>query len=643
MPDPLRATSLKTRVLFLVSLLIVVAIWGLAAVVAKVLQSDLEKIVAQHLSATLDYVADDIDQGMQNRINALNKLAARITPEIQADPAKVQRLLMQSDLAATLFPEGVTCSNRQGLIFADNPELPGRSGGSLADRQYFREIMAGAPLAISSPIVGRFVRQPVVILAVPVSDAQGVTSGMLVGASTLSDQDLFGQLEKTKIGRTGYFIVASPRDRLIVSATDRTRILTPMAVKGTNRLLDRRLEEGFEGEAIATTSSGVEVLSVGRAIKNTGWIAVIGIETQEAFAPIVTLKRQIYVGALLISLLVALVLRFVLKRQLLPLGVAAQAMRRMSEGEEPLAPIPVVRRDEIGQLVDSFNQLALEHIRLIEDLHQEIAERRHSEDEVRKLNETLEQGVIDRTNQLTLANQQLEQEIAERRTAESTALDFATRLQVMTRRHDGAQELEKRRLARELHDRVSSSLTAIGLSLGLIEKQPPRDIALTVKERLSGISALLKETMSHAREISHDLHPAVLGYAGVVAALEDYGRKFSAHTGIDVLVVGEDREIRLPPEMEIALYRIAQEALTNCAKHAGATSITIELDGDSERVAFAISDDGKGFDASRLSSNGNAQGLGLLSMRERAEAIGGRLTLTAMPGTGTRISVEIYL
>ncbi len=643
MPDPLRATSLKARVLVLVSLLIVASIWGLATVVTIVLQSDLEKMEARQLSSILDYVTDDIDHGMQFRIEALKKLSARITPEIQAEPAKLQRLLEQSEIAASLFPEGVTCSNRQGIIFADNPMLPGRLGGSLADRQYFREIMAGAPLAISSPIVGKFVRQPVIILAVPLADAQGATSGMLVGASTLSDQDLFGQLEKSKIGSTGYLIVASPQDRMFVAATDKSRIMTPLPPRVTNPLLYRRVEEGFEASAITTNSLGIEVLSVSRTMKNTGWIVIAAVDTQEAFAPIVKLNRQIYLGALLISLLVALVLHLVLKRQLLPLKEAALAMQRMSEGGKPVVPIPIVRRDEIGQLVDSFNQLAAERNRLIEDLRHEIAERQHSEDEVRKLNETLEQGVIDRTNQLTLANQQLEQEIAERRTAESTALDFASRLQLMTRRHAGAQELEQRRLARELHDHVSSSLTAISLSLGLIEKQLPQDIAATIKERLSGISALLKETMINAREISHDLHPAVLEYGGVVAALEDYGRKFSGHTGIVVLVTGEDWEIRLPPETEIALYRIAQEALTNCAKHAGASSITIELEGDSKHVVFTITDDGVGFDLARLDNSSNSQGIGLLSMRERSEAIGGRLTLTATPGSGTRISVEIYL
>ncbi len=385
MTNPLRHMSLKIRVLCLVSLLIVAAIWGLAVVVATVLQRDLEKMVAQQLSVTLDYVADDIDQSVLNHFNELNKLAARITPQLQADPAKVQQVLEQSELAAAYFPEGIVCSDRRGIIFADRPVLPGRRGASLEDRAYFREIMAGARQAISHPLVGRFVQRPAVILALPLKDAQGLPGGMLVGTLLLSDPDLFSHLEKLKLGKTGYFNVVSPKDRLIVSATDRKRILSTISPKGVRPLLDRRFEEGFEDMGVSVNSRGLEVLTLSRAIPSAGWIVVVAIETREAFAPISTLKREIYFGAMLISLLVAVFLYLVLKRQLAPLADAAMAMQRMSEGVEPLTTIPVKREDEIGQLVENFNRLVLEHRGLDEDLRREVAERKMADDEIRNL------------------------------------------------------------------------------------------------------------------------------------------------------------------------------------------------------------------------------------------------------------------
>ena len=270
-----------------------------------------------------------------------------------------------------------------------------------------------------------------------------------------------------------------------------------------------------------------------------------------------------------------------------------------------------------------------------------------------KLIEVLESGVDDCTGN-TLSRKllaarlhavqrvvKLQEEIGERRIGESSAVDFAARLQVMARRHAATHEAESRRLAIELHDRVCSSLTAIGLSLGLIERQLPQDTAASLRERISNTEAFVKETILTAREISYDMHPPILEHGGLLPALEDYGQKFACQTGIAVEVTGEDRTMRLPPEKEIALYRIAQEALTNCAKYAEARTATIALDGAAEHATFVISDDGAGFDLTMLTDGKKMPGLGFLSMRERAEAIGGTLTLESAPGSGTRITVAM--
>ncbi|HUW38361.1 MAG TPA: cache domain-containing protein [Rhodocyclaceae bacterium] len=753
MVDFLRTMSLKIRVLVLVSLLIVIGIWGLAAGTAAVLQTDLEKMVAQQLSGTLDYVSADVDHAVASRITVLNRLAAALRPDLPTDPAGLQRLLEKASLSGLPFSAGVLCADRRGVVVAATPQSGTRPGASIRDHEYFREVMAGAARAVGRPVPGIATRAPVIAVAVPLKDTAGNTLGALVGASAASDQDLFGQLEQTTIGKTGYLIVASPKDKLIISSSDRSRILTPMPARGVNPLLDRRLDEGFEGAGISVNSRGVEALTLSRHMRSTGWIVVAGIATSEAFAPIASLERQVYRGALLISLVVTAILYLVLRWQLSPLGEAAAAMRRMGGGDAPLAPIAVARQDEIGELVANFNALVAERQRLFDALSEselkyralvenipdliirisadgrclyvnpscrqyshhppehfmgktlaelrfpeqptrfwtdllasvfasgeagncdleidtligtrvfnwqmypelddsgrvtsavavsrDITERKRAEQRIRELNLDLERRVAARTDELLIANQRLEAEIDERKLAEASALNFAARLQVMTRRYAGAQEAEGRRLARELHDRVSSSLTAVGLNLGLIARQLPQDTAEKVKERLSDTLALLKDTMLNAREISHDLHPSVLDYGGVVPALEDYGRKFFDHTGIAVLVSGEDPEFRLPAETEIALYRIAQEALTNCAKHAGANKVTIALNGDTERASFVISDDGAGFDPNMLAQGRKTHGLGLLSMRERAEAIGGRLTLESAPGKGTRIRVEI--
>ncbi len=136
-------------------------------------------------------------------------------------------------------------------------------------------------------------------------------------------------------------------------------------------MLDRRLEQGFEGMGITTTSYGVRTLSVNRNLRMTDWIVIAGVSTEHAFGPIKPLQRQIYLTAILVSIAVALMLRVTLTRQLAPLKEAANAMRRMTEEREPsLQPLPVRREDEVGLLVSNFNRLMLERNRLYNELQE---------------------------------------------------------------------------------------------------------------------------------------------------------------------------------------------------------------------------------------------------------------------------------
>jgi len=355
--------SFKTRILLVVLALLIAAIWGLAARVALVLQDDLETVLAEQMSSTASYVAADLDSKFQMRIDTLNEVAAAVPPGILGNPAQLQQYLERHGVPSALFPTGITIVDRLGIIVADYPRVKERAGGNISDTAYFRDAVGTGRYTIGSPTVSRFLKRPFVAIAVPLRDISGAVAGVLVGPTYLSDRNLFGQLEQTKLGTGGYFIVVSAKDKLVVSATDQRRILTSMPARGANPMLDRRIDEGFEGQGITVSPLGIETLSVSRRMRTTDWMVIAAIPTEEVYAPIVTLKHQIYLAALLLSIAAMLILRFILGRQLVPLVEAGAAMRRMTAGEEAFAPIPRRRDDEIGQLVDDFNRLVAERQR----------------------------------------------------------------------------------------------------------------------------------------------------------------------------------------------------------------------------------------------------------------------------------------
>ncbi len=214
-------------------------------------------------------------------------------------------------------------------------------------------------------------------------------------------------------------------------------------------------------------------------------------------------------------------------------------------------------------------------------------------------------------------------------------------LRTLTARLAEVEESERRRLARELHDRVGQSLTALGINLNILRGQFPLEAAAKSTDRLEDSLRLVEETIGSIRNVMTDLRPPVLDDYGVVAALRWYGTQFSTRTGVPTQVRGEEPTPRLRPDVETGLFRIAQEALTNVSKHARATQIRITLETGADNVRLTIADDGVGFDPTLLREHGEGSGWGLINIRERAEALGGKLQVDTAPGKGTRISVQV--
>ena len=234
-------------------------------------------------------------------------------------------------------------------------------------------------------------------------------------------------------------------------------------------------------------------------------------------------------------------------------------------------------------------------------------------------------------------------DITERKRAENALRDSGVQLQALSRRLVELQESERKELARELHDRVGQSLTALKINIDILQPALASQGNAEVLARVADSAALLESTMDTIENVMSELRPPMLDDHGLAAALDWHARNFSARTGIAVAVRSSEPALRPALQVEIALFRIAQEALNNVAKHARAQRVEIALDHANGECVMSVQDDGVGFDGVEDASDKPKPGLGMVTMRERAQAVGGHFEAQALAGHGTRLTVRAPL
>ena len=203
-----------------------------------------------------------------------------------------------------------------------------------------------------------------------------------------------------------------------------------------------------------------------------------------------------------------------------------------------------------------------------------------------------------------------------------------------------AQELERKRIARELHDDTGQTLTALGLGLQgmstMIPKNPTRAI-----QQADQLRVLAADGLRNLQTLVSGLHPPQLDELGLAAALRSYAQEVNDLHPISVTVCGTVNEADITDEIRLTLFRIAQEAITNALRHSGASEVVVKMEEHDSEIQLSVEDEGIGFDVEKVLSGGGKHCLGLLGMVERANLIGGNCQIVSAPGAGTTVSVRI--
>lgn len=349
------ANSIVTRIILLG---IGIVLFGTVLrffILSDFLRKDIGDLAASQQLALASYVAHDIDQKIVDREHLLRRMAAALPPGLLNDPDGLRTWLGRQYELLPLFSHGLFVADTKGRTIADYPQKLERSSVSYAGRDYFQGALAGATF-IGRPTIGLVAKEPVLPIATPIKDANGKVRAVLAGITTLAAPGFLDLLQTSRIGQTGGFLLISPRDRLFVAASDPAMALKPTPPAGVNLLHDRAME-GLRGTGITVNANGIEEISAMVSVPSAGWFVVARLPTEEAFAPVARVRRFIvkYSGPVIAIFLIlawsGLYLTF------RPLFKAADHADRMSRGEIPLEPLPIVRNDEVGHLTAAFNRL----------------------------------------------------------------------------------------------------------------------------------------------------------------------------------------------------------------------------------------------------------------------------------------------
>ena len=351
--------SLKTRVTLLTLATFVIGIWSLTLYVGHTLRQDMQRSLGEQQFSTASIVAAQINEELIDRFGGLDDIAAEVTPATMANPASLQPLLERHRFVESLFSGGILAFNRDGIAVGDVPRSAQRIGINYGEDEWILAALKQGKSTVGKLIMGKVLHSPVFTLTVPIRDLQGQVIGALSGVVNLGQPNFLDKITQGRYGDSGGYVLVAPQQRLIITATDKSRIMQSLAPPGVIPQTDRFIQ-GLEGYAVYVNPLGEEVLNASKRIPVAGWNLVVTMPTAEAFAPIRALQQHMQLATIVLTLLAGTLMWWLVRRQLWPLSTTVKTLASMSASNQLLKPLPVIEQDEVGELIGGFNHLLLE-------------------------------------------------------------------------------------------------------------------------------------------------------------------------------------------------------------------------------------------------------------------------------------------
>jgi diguanylate cyclase (GGDEF)-like protein len=348
---------MKFRIVALGVALIMISVALRLFIALPLFHDKVHELVATQQLAVASYVARDVDYSITSRLALIDRFAAELPPEFAGQPEKLQAWITDRQRVNPTFNGGLLAVRPDGHgLLAEYPAVPGSSKLDYANSDWLPAALRASKPVMGKPSRGRMSGDPTIIFAAPVRDASGIVVAVLAGAARLNAPGFLERMQETRLGTSGGFLLISPADQLFVASSNPEMILKPTPPPGVNLLHDRAMA-GYRGTGITVNASAVEELSAMVTVPSTGWFVVAHVPTEEAFHPTDVLRSFMFKASAASLVAILVILLLVLPRILRPLTDAARAIRDMADNKCKLVPLPIIRDDEVGQLVSGFNFL----------------------------------------------------------------------------------------------------------------------------------------------------------------------------------------------------------------------------------------------------------------------------------------------